>query len=430
MCTLNVFSTAASIVSIESMVFRRGSAEASSPGSASPVYSIVDYVLGFCLVGVSTAQALQAELPPYLSMFQLLAFAVAIAGNRIADFRSGDSRCIPVDTGPLSKPETNMDGSTESAQSTIRSGKMVDSSIALLLTVGGVSWLWVLACTAMPSLLSRQTPVTPRLDLTYTPTSQLDIVISMYRESPEAVASMLSNLQSIPTIASLNPNIFIYLKDPTANTTSIQAATNATTITHLPNLGREGETYLYHITTHWHNLATHTLFLQADMHNPRETYPRLTRYFDPSRTGMLSLGFSGTTCDCNDCFDRWGWNDYTSSVPNVYEKVFGRPCQPGERVLLTYKGQFVASAARIKGTEKAMYEWLRQAMVEEGSFAHDRAVLGGRVDSLGRPFFGYTVERIWGLVLQCAGLEVAARCPTLLSGWRRGGGVADCQCMD
>lgn len=53
------------------------------------------------------------------------------------------------------------------------------------------------------------------------------------------------------------------------------------------------------------------------------------------------------------------------------------------------------------------------------------------VDSPDNPYFGFTVERIWGLMLQCAtDRGVAVRCPSLLSGMSRGGNVGDCQCLD
>jgi len=57
--------------------------------------------------------------------------------------------------------------------------------------------------------------------------------------------------------------------------------------------------------------------------------------------------------------------------------------------------------------------------------------VGDRDDTPDNPFFGFTVERIWGLLMQCAtDGAVAAKCPSLLSGMGRGGDVSDCQCLD
>ena len=42
-------------------------------------------------------------------------------------------------------------------------------------------------------------------------------------------------------------------------------------------------------------------------------------------------------------------------------------------------------------------------------------------DRLDNPHFGFTIERIWGLLGQCAtDRRVAVRCPSLLSGMGRG----------
>lgn len=169
----------------------------------------------------------------------------------------------------------------------------------------------------------------------------------------------------------------------------------------------------------------------------RELIPRINSYLVP-QTGMLSLGFTGVTCSCGSCSDRWGWEDRWNVVPKLYEHIYGAPCESNQPILLSYKGQFVASAKRIRGIGKKNYERLLDAVTSKEAWAHNSTMLEkwgfGDVkegDSPSNPYFGFTVERIWGLLMQCAtdGV-VGARCPSLLSGMARGGNVRECQCLD
>jgi hypothetical protein len=101
-----------------------------------------------------------------------------------------------------------------------------------------------------------------------------------------------------------------------------------------------------------------------------------------------------------------------------------------QQMLLSYKGQFVASAARLRGNEQSLYKTLRAALEDPEDFVHQQEYLQGRPDSMNAPFFGYTLERLWSVLLQCSEERIATCCPTLLSGTRRGGSKEDCQCFD
>lgn len=262
------------------------------------------------------------------------------------------------------------------------------------------------------------------LDLAYRPHVDMEIVISMYHEPLDSVNYLIASLKAIPSLSSAI--VHIYTKDEHANLETIQQHTGADNVTQLTNVGREGETYLRHIVDNWDSLARHTLFIQGEVHNPRELFPRVRDYYDPERTGMLGLGFSGNVCDCKSCGDRWGWSD--SVVYSIFADIYPRVlCS---ELLLSYKGQFIASARRIRGVQREVYEKLLDALVMEDSWAHREDYLKGRKDSLNAPFFGFTLERLWNVLLQCSDLDVAWRCPTLLSGRRSGGDKGDCQCFD
>jgi hypothetical protein len=268
--------------------------------------------------------------------------------------------------------------------------------------------------------------VQPILDLDFVPKTDVELVISMYKEPIEEVAYLISTLKDMPNMP--NPRVHIYIKDIDANVEDIKESTGADEVTPLPNIGREGETYLKHILDNWDSLAKQTVFLQADVHNPREFYPRIRDYFVPGRTGMLSLGWSGQVCNCDNCGDRFNLWDTTHLFPEISNRI--NNATKCENVVLSYKGQFVASAKRIRGVDKSVYQDLHDAFVNPDSWAHQEEYLQGRPDSMNAPAFGYLMERIWNLLFQCNSMDVAWKCPTLLSGLRIGGNFEDCQCLD
>ena len=264
------------------------------------------------------------------------------------------------------------------------------------------------------------------LDHQYTPNKDLEVVISMYKEPVEDVVKLITTLRLMPNLR--ETPVRIYIKDSEADVSKIQARTKANKVIILPNVGREGETYLNHILNNWDTLARQTVFLQADVHNPREFYPRISTYFDPARTGMLSLGWSGNVCACGDCGDRFGFQDTTHLFPHIHDRI--NNSSRCENMLLSYKGQFIVSAKRIRGIDKSIYQGLHDAFTDEKSWAHQEAYLQGRPDSMSAPILGYAVERIWNLLFQCNDMDVAWKCPSLLSGNRLGGSIQDCQCFD
>ncbi|TVY29279.1 hypothetical protein LHYA1_G001370 [Lachnellula hyalina] len=296
--------------------------------------------------------------------------------------------------------------------------------VAVILSSGFISFL---ASTSVNSV-NQSLPST--FDLAYTPERRFDIVVSMYDEDPEIVKGMLEAVKGTAMLKNLKPNVIIYTKDKTADLPKLKESTGANTVEFLENLGREGATYLHHIVHEWDSLAEQTMFIQAHAHNMRELIPRIDDYLVPE-TGMLSLGFTGVECDCETCGDRWGWEDKYDAIPALYEKVYGDSCSPSAPILLSYKGQFIASARRIRGISKNIYGDLLDMITSKDGWIHNQTYVGGARDGPDNPYFGFTVERVWGLLMQCAtDGRVAAKCPSLLSGMGRGGVVGDCQCLD
>ena len=307
-----------------------------------------------------------------------------------------------------------------------RSSMQAHLNSILLIILGLVSWVIYLRTNFGSSPSDDTGLFRPSLDTDYEASSQFDIVISMYKESTASVSSMISRITQLGAIPTSSIRVFVYAKDEKADTALLQQALGAFKVIKVPNEGRESETYLRHIVDTWDSLAKHNLFIQADIHNPREFYPRIRDYFRPN-TGMLSLGFSGNVCDCRDCRDRWGWSDKSGVILDVYQEANKVSCGS---MLLSYKGQFIVSAKRIRGVKRELYKDLQQALVNADSWAHQQKYLQGRPDSLNAPYFGFTMERLWSALFQCSDMDIAWKCPTLLSGTRRGGNASDCQCFD
>jgi hypothetical protein len=289
------------------------------------------------------------------------------------------------------------------------------------------AWLAYFTLNFSEHIHQKTVEAQPILDLTYAPQMEIEVVVSMYKEPIDQVAHLVSMLRNMTNIGG-DAKVHIYIKDVDADVGEVQQGTGADEVTPLPNIGREGETYLKHVLDSWDRLAQQTIFLQADIHNPREVYSRISDYFVPGRTGMLSLGWSGQVCNCESCGDRFNFWDTTHLFPEISNRI--NNATKCNTVLLSYKGQFIASAKRIRGVDKSIYQDLHDAFVNRDSWAHQQEYLRGRSDSMSAPIFGYTVERMWNLLFQCNSIEIAWKCPTLLSGHRIGGHVGDCQCFD
>jgi hypothetical protein len=287
------------------------------------------------------------------------------------------------------------------------------------------------------------------LDTSYRPLRALDIVIARYDEPASEVALHINELLSLPKIGLLNPKIVIYNKLETVNGSStflrdlheelpIHSPPPKIVVRTLPNIGREADTYLEHITAQWDNLANHTLFMQASVHfAPAGYLSRVSDYFVPS-TGFLSLSDTGGFCpSCDGCHDR-DWTEDPVLLRELYSDFNGQAeCKD---VVLTYRGQFIASAARLRGNDVELYRrWLDELRDPRGRlhtapYTEDQWSV--KEDSLSAPRVGFTLERIWGMILQCNERGMAERCPSLLSRSlcpQPLCGVAsleECQCLD
>ncbi|KAI0439657.1 hypothetical protein F4803DRAFT_27469 [Xylaria telfairii] len=241
-------------------------------------------------------------------------------------------------------------------------------------------------------------------------TWDLDIVIAWYDEPIEQVVSTVQLALELPNIAGRKVRTIVYNKG-TLNETELQVnfpIQSGLVIRRLENVGREGETYLSHILDSEQDWASHTLFIQAEPHEPGYLQARLEDYL-VENTGFLSLSYVRNFCpSCDTCNDHSGWSVDSTVLREVFERA--NPYKTCQDISLNYRGQFVISSRRMKEANEELLRDLRSRLINDEEF-------------------GYALERMWGTVFQCP--TISERCPTLLSGWiGNRGAVEDCQCLD
>ncbi|KAK6598133.1 hypothetical protein H4I96_09085 [Botrytis cinerea] len=248
-------------------------------------------------------------------------------------------------------------------------------------------------------------PKSPSLDTIYRAATKnrLQIVIAHSAgESIPVIKGIVTGiLSSQPAVVAHKPDVLIYTKDPSEDIVKKIRAEN------------------------WDSLPTQTLFITTSQHTINNfdlIGRRLFDYYNPAQlppaaensdilTGFLNLG-ELESCDCYGCYDKSGWNDTFRLIPSMWSA--SRPVEKDEtpyrctKAILTHGNNFIASAARIRGIGKDIWETLDDALSNPSlsrGWAHDRLKLGpdgrnakisGEKDSLEKPHLGYTVERLWG----------------------------------
>jgi hypothetical protein len=269
----------------------------------------------------------------------------------------------------------------------------------------------------------------------------LDIVINRYHESAENVAWNLNSFAVLEPIDLSDSRVIIYNKDENANSSAWQDDLSTRLHENLrlevharPNIGREGEAFLHHIIENYDDLAGHTLFMQAETDETGRLPRRVADYFVPE-TGFLALSYVGNYClDCDNCQDGSAWKEDGQVLRELYRNFTGSDeCKD---LVLTYRGQFVVSAARIRANKKQAYVDLRDQLVNPESEKHREPYLGQEWmwftnDSVNAPTFGHTLERMWGTIMGCSELRISYQCPSLLGGVMGNRmPLESCQCLD
>ncbi|KAJ3191575.1 hypothetical protein HK101_007589 [Irineochytrium annulatum] len=249
----------------------------------------------------------------------------------------------------------------------------------------------------------------------------LDLVISHYAEDLPRLNATLSAIHASPAFARMNltsqTSTLIYTKGPDDGVQeAIESAIPSAVVRTLPNLGREGGTYLRHIVDNYDTLADWTLFTQAEPVYFSSFLERIEKNME-SRTGFLALKFFDR-CGCDGCFAP-----SLGRAKEVWAITRGTLC-PTKGFAATLNGQFLVSAKRIRENPKRVYQYLLDVITaDSGHFVHEL-----RADWLpdagpSNPLFGHIIERSWAVIFDCADLSIEESCP-----WNGDG--SNCQCRD
>ena len=239
----------------------------------------------------------------------------------------------------------------------------------------------------------------------------VDFVFAHYNEDVSALNRTINELLGIKALASYGKRVFIYTKGgeqvvAELNRSVTLSVPHVFAIATLPNIGREGHTYLHHMTSQFNSLASHTVFLQANTESfYQNVLYRLERLLHTS-TGMLNLGLEATcNCDGIDCITLDG---LLLNFRDLYHISTGTMCR-GQVVNIMLRGQFVVSKKRILSRTKEFYSNLLSLFTEDRTDSTYKNIKYLTPDTQSRfpftspqnPLVGHALERAWVFIFDC-----------------------------
>lgn len=241
------------------------------------------------LVGIVGCYSTLSVRRSYTSVYQLVCFWFAIAmiciekkAHTISSQSSGISHNINelVSSSEDNDSDDIIGETHHSRKSATLSSSRRTTFSRFVVGIAAVSlWTVFIMCNTSDRPEYHRATV---LDREYRTDVPVEIVLSIYGEPIEEVVDLIHNLRKIPALSV--SQVTIYIKDSSADNALIKSQTGANQVIILPNVGREGETYLNHILNRWDSLAHQTVFLQASIHNPRELYKHVRNYYIRSQT--------------------------------------------------------------------------------------------------------------------------------------------------
>lgn len=168
-----------------------------------------------------------------------------------------------------------------------------------------------------------------------------------------------------------------------------------------PNLGREAETYLYHIIENYDNLSDLIIFTQA---YPFDNIPLFFNYLDQDldlkefKKYFNWYGERILSCDENGSpgiypIESGHPNDFNRTLKSIYEEVFSKKCP--NKIVYKPNASFSVSKDLVlkysKETYKKLITYLNYKEQEnyQGIFKYN-------------PYEGHIIERMWGLMYEFA----------------------------
>lgn len=235
----------------------------------------------------------------------------------------------------------------------------------------------------------------------------LDVVVAYYTADPRILGSLpLGSILEIPVINESRPVWYLYNKSPAPPPLFLNVKIHH--VINMPNVGREGHTFLYHIVHNYHNLSRQTIFCQENPDNKSNVLFRLENYYVKT-TGFMALS-DEMRCTCDGC------SGTLKRIRDFYA-IFTQELCKGD-FTASLHGCFVVSRRRIHSLKLERYQYLLGLMgAPSGHFIHSASEGyrdGNGVEEESRPdkpCLGYILERTWSVMFNCSGLDVMERLP-------------------
>ena len=243
----------------------------------------------------------------------------------------------------------------------------------------------------------------------------------------------------------------VYTKSNKTSLQNLKDSSTADLVVALPNIGREGGTYLHHILKHWENLPRYTLFTQAQLKKAQQLgsgpkagtldewlVDRLSNQFvteavDGRATGFMSLDRKHDIGYCGHFTDLGNRDEFYPLWPQFFAMISGRPCAAGEPSVTSFNGHFIVSKTRILQRPRRFYEYV-ESLVNAGPhhWVHRERPMRFFAKRFGHstpsnPLFGHTLERLWHVIFGCADTNQVEGCDVQEG---RAEGSGGCHCMD
>ena len=156
----------------------------------------------------------------------------------------------------------------------------------------------------------------------------LDVVIYVPATSHNATISQFEQVLALPTIASLNPHVIVY-------SNSHIAEIRVNELIPLGQIRSASAAYLDYISSHFEDLAQHTMFLHSDVDVSHIMTTVENRFTSQSGVVELSQGGYGV-CICTDCVDVFQTErTHLSKTDELYALTTQNICSPTDQLLVT-----------------------------------------------------------------------------------------------
>ncbi|GAA5861195.1 hypothetical protein JCM8547_008515 [Rhodosporidiobolus lusitaniae] len=245
----------------------------------------------------------------------------------------------------------------------------------------------------------------------------LDIVFAFFEADVKEFEEHVKHVRERGSVRRYRTRVAVYNKGG-AESEELRRIEGVDEVVELPNLGREGGTYLHHILRRFEppaaidtfldpgsptSHADLTLFLQHHLAWQWIADQRFD-YLD-ARTGFLSLG-PYVKNDCGlDLKVETGWE----RMKDIYVMF----CPPTLQ-LSTWAAQFAVSRDRILANSPKKYARLLellQAPAEHWLYTEGAHFNWHGTMSRANPYLGHALERSWPVIFNCTDPKLADRCP-------------------